>query len=96
MRRIDVTRDDAAAIFGEVLDELGGVDLVIISAGTGHNNRDLNVELDVDAVTVNVPGFMTTAQVAMRHFLKRERGHLVGITSVAALRGVEGLSVGVP
>ena len=87
VRRIDVTHDDAAAILDEVLDELGGVDLIIISAGAGHNNRDLNVELDVDTVTVNVLGFMKTAQVAVRHFLRRGRGHLVGISSIAALRG---------
>ena len=87
VRRIDVTHDDAASILDDVLDELGGVDLIIISAGAGHNNRELNVELDVDTVTVNVLGFMKTAQVAMRHFLRRGRGHLVGISSIAALRG---------
>jgi short-subunit dehydrogenase len=36
---------------------------------------------------VNVTGFAAMAQVAMRHFLGRGRGHLVGITSVGALRG---------
>jgi short-subunit dehydrogenase len=87
VRRIDVTQDDAAAVFDQILDELGGVDLVIISAGTGHNNRALSVELDVDTVAVNVLGFMKTAQVAVRYFLKRGRGHLVGISSIAALRG---------
>jgi short-subunit dehydrogenase len=87
VRRIDVTQDDAAAILDEVLDELGGVDLVIISAGAGHNNRDLDVELDVDTVMVNVLGLMKTAQVAVRHFMRRGRGHLVGISSIAALRG---------
>jgi short-subunit dehydrogenase len=34
----------------------------------------------------HVVGFTAAAQVAMRHFLKRERGHLVGISSIA-LRG---------
>jgi short-subunit dehydrogenase len=87
VRAIDVTQGDAAAILDDVLEGLDGVDLVIISAGTGHNNRDLNVALDVDTVTVNVLGFMQMAQVAMRHFLRRGRGHLVGISSVAALRG---------
>ena len=87
VRRVDVTHDDAAVIVDEALNELGGVDLVIISAGTGHNNRDLQPEPDVDTVTVNVLGFMTVAQVAMRHFLRRGRGHLVGISSIAALRG---------
>jgi short-subunit dehydrogenase len=87
VRRLDVTHDDAAAIFDEALDELGGVDLIIISAGAGHNNRDLNAELDVDTVAVNVLGFMKTAQAAVRYFLRRGRGHLVGISSIAALRG---------
>jgi short-subunit dehydrogenase len=87
VRRFDVAADDAAAIFDEVLEGLGGADLVIISAGTGHNNRDLDIALDVDTVTVNVAGFMRMAHLAMRHFLERGRGHLVGISSMAALRG---------
>jgi len=87
VRGLDVGQRDAAAIVEQALDELGGADLVIVSAGTGHNNRDLHWELDVDTVTVNVLGFMAVAQVAMRHFLTRGHGHLVGISSVGALRG---------
>jgi short-subunit dehydrogenase len=87
VRGVDVTRADAAATLEHVLEELGGVDLVIISAGTGHNNHALRWDLDVETVSVNVLGFMAVAQVAMRHFLGRGRGHLVGISSVGALRG---------
>jgi short-subunit dehydrogenase len=87
VRRMDVTHAAAAAVVEELFDELGGVDLVIISAGAGHNNRDLDAELDINTVSVNVRGFMTTAQVAFRHFLSRGRGHLVGVSSIAALRG---------
>lgn len=86
VRRIDVTHDDAAAILDEVIEQLGGADLIIVSAGTGYNAA-LDWPLDVDTVAVNVLGFMAMAQVAMRHFLGRGRGHLVGISSVAALRG---------
>jgi len=86
VRGLDVAQVDVAATFERLLEELGGVDLVIISAGTGHNGA-LHWELDVDTVTVNVLGFMAVAQVAMHHFLKRGRGHLVGISSIAALRG---------
>ena len=86
VRAIDVGQSGAAAILEEILEELGGVDLVIISAGTGHNAA-LDWELDLETVTVNVVGFIAVAQVAMRHFLKRGRGHLVGISSIAALRG---------
>jgi short-subunit dehydrogenase len=87
VRRLDVGHRDAAAILEHALEELGGVDLVIISAGTGHNNAALHWELDADTVTVNVLGFMAVAQVTMRHFLRQGRGHLVGISSIAALRG---------
>ena len=86
VHRLDVGQPDAAAILERALEELGSVDLAIISAGTGHNEA-LHWELDVDTVTVNVLGFMAVAQVTMRHFLGRGRGHLVGISSVAALRG---------
>ena len=86
VRSLDVAHADAAAILEDVLEELGGVDLVIISAGTGHNGA-LDWKQDVETVTVNVLGFMAVAQVAMRHFLERGHGHLVGISSIAALRG---------
>jgi short-subunit dehydrogenase len=86
VRGLDVAEPDAATILEQVLVELGGVDLVILSAGTGHNGT-LHWEQDVETVTVNVLGFMAVAQVKMRHFLERGRGHLVGITSIAALRG---------
>jgi short-subunit dehydrogenase len=87
VRTLDVGQDDVAAVLGNLLAELGDVDLVIISAGTGHNNRELRADLDLDTVSVNVCGFMAAAQVAMHHFLRQGRGHLVGISSLAALRG---------
>jgi short-subunit dehydrogenase len=63
----DVAHVDATATLEQVLEELGGVDLVIISAGTGHDNHAMRSELGVETVTVNVLGFMTVAQVARRH-----------------------------
>ena len=61
-----MTHDDAAAIFDEVLDALGGADLVFIRAGAGHNNRDLNVALDVETVTVDV--LIQVAFLRITHF----------------------------
>jgi short-subunit dehydrogenase len=87
VRSLDVGQRDAAAILERVLEELGGVDLAIISAGAGHNNAALQRDLDVETVTVNVLGFMAVAHVTMRHFLRRGHGHLVGISSIAAIRG---------
>jgi short-subunit dehydrogenase len=86
-QQLDVTHPDAPAIIERALAELGGPDLVIISSGIGHNNRDLREDLDMDTATVNVLGFMKVGQAVMRDFVRRGRGHLVGITSLAALRG---------
>jgi short-subunit dehydrogenase len=86
VRTIDVGRSDAAAILEDVIAELGGADLIVLSAGTGHNGA-LNWEHDAETLAVNVTGFMAMAQVAMRHFLEHRRGHLVGISSIAGLRG---------
>lgn len=86
VRTIDVGQPDAATTLEQTIDELGGVDLVVVSAGTGHNAA-LEWALDVDTVDVNILGFMAMCQVAMRHFFAKGRGHLVGISSIAALRG---------
>jgi short-subunit dehydrogenase len=77
----------AAATLEQLIGELGGADLVIISAGTGHLNGALAWEPDRETVAVNVLGFTALAQVAMREFLKKGRGHLIGISSIAALHG---------
>jgi short-subunit dehydrogenase len=85
--RADVSdAEAAAATVASIIEELGGIDLLIISAGAGHLNPELGFAPDRDTASVNVLGFMAVAQVAMRHFLAKGRGHLVGITSVASLR----------
>ena len=87
VRFMDISRDDATSVFESLSIELAGVDLVILSAGTGHLNPKLDAAPDIDTISVNVIGFMKLAQAAMLHFLKHGSGHLVGITSIAALRG---------
>jgi short-subunit dehydrogenase len=88
VRRIDLAEAEAvAAVLETLFDDLGEVDLVIISSGTGQLNPDIEWTLDRDTLAVNVLGFTVAAQTAMRHFLRRGRGHLVGITSVGGLRG---------
>jgi short-subunit dehydrogenase len=71
----------------ELIEEMGGLDLIVISAGTGFLNRDLRWEWEEETVCVNVLGFVALANVAFRHFEKAGGGHLAGISSLAALRG---------
>jgi len=67
--------------------EMGGVDLVIISAGIGIPNRKLDFARELDVIRTNVEGFTCIADWAMRRFQAQGHGHLVNISSVACLRG---------
>lgn len=77
----------ARARLEELIAEMGGADLIVVNAGTGAVNPDLAWEREEPAIRVNAHGFAAMANVAMRHFLARGRGHLVGISSLNALRG---------
>jgi NADP-dependent 3-hydroxy acid dehydrogenase YdfG len=86
VRAFDVSGEHADDALAGVLDEIGNVDVVVISAGTGHLNPALVAEPDEETIRVNVRGFAAAARTAMAHFLANRSGHLIGITSVAALR----------
>ncbi len=71
----------------ELTNELGGIDLVIISSGIGEINESLNFEVEKETVVTNVLGFTCVADWAFRYFEKQNSGHLVAITSIGGLRG---------
>jgi short-subunit dehydrogenase len=87
-RYMDVS-DPAASMDSLVrlIEEMGETDLIVISAGTGSLNPALEWMDEKKTIDTNVIGFAATANIAYRYFEKRGRGHLVGISSVAALRG---------
>jgi short-subunit dehydrogenase len=87
-RRADISESsDAMAILENLIEEMGGIDLIIISSGTGFINPDLNWTMEKKTLDVNVSGFTAMANVAFRHFVQAGRGHLVGISSIQAIRG---------
>lgn len=88
IKQADISRPEEAMSFVEALiQEMGGVDLAILSSGVGFLNPDLDWNKDKETIEVNVLGFSAMANVFMKHFLSRGQGHLVGISSIAALRG---------
>ena len=88
VRGIDVSAvPEAMEAFDGLLAEMGGVDLAIISAGTGFINPDLDWITEKETIDTNVTGFAAMANVAFRHFLAKGSGHLVAVSSIAALRG---------
>ncbi len=87
-RHMDVS-DPPAAIetFASVASELGGIDLVIISAGTGFIDPEFQWQKEKETIDTNVSGCVAIANTAYHHFVQRGSGHLVGISSLAAIRG---------
>ena len=89
IKTIDVSRPDLAMpLLRELIDELGDVELFVVNAGVGFENAALAWEPERDTIAVNVLGFASMVNVAVAHLEARGAGHLVGISSLAALRGI--------
>jgi short-subunit dehydrogenase len=71
----------------QMIQEMGEVDLIIINSGTGFLNPELDWLKERQTLDVNVYGFCALAGVAFNCFSKQGHGHLVGISSIGALRG---------
>jgi len=88
VKQIDLTSPDTAMRnMSDLIDDLDGVDLVVIVSGTGEVNPQLQWSLEHICIATNVVGFAAIANVAMNYFLEKKSGHLVGISSIAAVRG---------
>lgn len=67
--------------------EMGGLDLLVLSAGTGDLNETLDFEIEKRTIETNVIGFTNITAWAWAFFKAQQRGHLVAITSVGGLSG---------
>ena len=87
-RTIDLSEiEPARTAFAALLEDIGDVDLVVVSAGTGDENPGLDWSIEKRTFDVNVIGFAAAADASINHFRATGGGHLIAITSVAALRG---------
>jgi short-subunit dehydrogenase len=95
---VPVDVSDAAAITAAVqrIDaEQGGLDLVVANAGVATQRHSAKLQWD-DCATmlgVNVIGATATLVAAIPGMVARGRGHLVGVSSIAAYRGLPKLAV---
>jgi short-subunit dehydrogenase len=91
IKTVDVSKPEVAMpLVRDLIDELGDVDLFVVNAGTGVDNVALAWEPERDTIAVNVLGFAAMVGVAVAHLEARRSGHLVGISSIAAVRGIGG------
>lgn len=69
------------------VNKIGGMDLLIICAGTGELNPNLSYLLEEPTIRTNVIGFTSIADWGFRYFEQQKGGHLVTISSVGGIRG---------
>jgi short-subunit dehydrogenase len=88
IKTLDITDiDKIKGKIEELVQELGGLDLLIISSGTGEINKTLDFEKEKKTIDTNVIGFTYIADWAFNFFEKQKYGHLVIISSIGGLRG---------
>ncbi|MCK8496914.1 SDR family NAD(P)-dependent oxidoreductase [Myxococcus fulvus] len=76
----------------ELDSECGGLDLVIANAGVGGVTHGKRLEWDKvrSIIDTNVTGAVATLTAVLPSMVERRRGHVVGISSLAAHRGLAG------
>ena len=77
----------SATCLDELVNELGGLDVIILSAGTGELNNSLECNIEKPTLLTNVLGWTCLTNRAVRYFQKQGYGHLVSLSSVGGLRG---------
>jgi short-subunit dehydrogenase len=83
----DVQGADRVTELESLVSRLGGLDILVISAGIGLPADDLSWELDKCTIDTNVEGFTALANWGFNHFVRQGHGQLAAISSVAAHRG---------
>lgn len=86
-RCFDCTQVNNAQELKALVEELGGLDLLILSSGTGDINEALDTSLENRTNELNVLAFTEIVSWAYKHFQSQGKGHLVAISSIAGLRG---------
>lgn len=71
----------------EMISKMGGLDLMVLNAGIGFLNPALDITKELETINVNVQGFSALAGQGYKYFVNQGHGHIVGISSIGALRG---------
>ena len=71
----------------EFIEIVGGLDLLILSAGIGNLNRNRGFDAENKANKLNVLAFTEIADYSYRFFENQGHGHFIAITSVSGLFG---------
>ena len=84
------SRESMESLRDKVLDKWGFADIIIGNAGVGGLNPAVSFDLDIHRRTmeINVMGLAYTLVPFIPSMIEQKKGHLVGVSSLAAFRGL--------
>lgn len=86
---IDVLSPKAPHQLHALIEEMGGMDIYLHSAGVGFTNLELAAQKELNIVEVNGRGFTQMVIAAYHYFAQNQRrGHIAAISSVAGTKGL--------
>lgn len=83
----DVMQHNNEEKINTLIDELGGLDLLIYNSGYGDPSSELKWEIEEQTTKTNVNGFIQIVAYAFNYFVQQGFGQIAITSSVAALRG---------
>ena len=85
---LDVTDENAHQKFDELIEQIGGMDVFLLSSGIGKQNYALEADIELATAATNVEGFIRMTNTAYHYFEKQGHGHLAIISSIAGTKGL--------
>lgn len=91
---MDVTKAESTTILDNLIEEFGAPDLFFYASGIGGQNRELDIEKELDIIRTNCEGMVRVVDHFVNYvrrseeYNKRRKAHIAVITSVAGTRGI--------
>ena len=85
---LDVTKEDAPQKLQALIEQVGGMDVFLLSSGIGKQTPTLETGLELTTAATNVEGFIRMTNAAFHYFEQQGPGHLAVISSIAGTKGL--------
>jgi short-subunit dehydrogenase len=86
---MDVCNEAATESLQELIDEMGGMDVLFINSGYGKSIHDLDASIEIQTVKTNVLGFTNLMVFGFNYFKNQQKaGQIVVTSSVASVRAL--------
>ncbi len=79
--------DTTQSIITKTEQAFGPIDLIIVNAGIGKFNLDLDWNICESVIKTNILGVTKALTDAYKYFYQHKKGHLVNVSSIASLLG---------